>query len=229
MKKSLIFIVLCSFFILALTGCNKNQGQSQNQTQNQSQTQSNAQPQKASNTPDKAVSDFLKDLQHQDYFSAKENYTEDLDNMAQFHNQIETISPAIANKLFEKLADFTYEIESTSIDPNDPSTATVYLTLTFYDAGKAFESMVLEYIENDISMTYDGKSDDDIVKKADEIITDELEDCPKITRSHIPVTVTLDGDAWKVEKMSENPELLNIVCGNILETINKLTLTLEQN
>ena len=93
--------------------------------------------------------------------------------MADFHNQIESISPTVTNKLFSKLTDFTYTIEGSSISPDDSSKATVYVSMEYYDVGKAFETTMLEYIKNEITMTYDGKNDDDIEKKADIRLTKE--------------------------------------------------------
>ena len=222
MKKTLISILFSILLICALTSCSKNKNQNNPQPQEQSQTQ-------VSNETEKVVSNFLKDLQHENYASAKQYYVENLDNMANFHNQIETISPTVTNKFFSKLADFTYTIESSSISKDNPSKATVYVTMEYYDVGKAFETTVLEYIKNEISMTYDGKNDDDIVKKADEIIIENIESSQKTTVTHLPISLTFDQDTWKVEKMSNNPELLNVLSGNILETINKLISTLEQN
>ena len=230
MKKIFRLILLTSLLLLVLTGCNQNQNQSQSQSQtpnqNQSQTQSSS---KSKNSPEQAVSDFLKDLQHEDYSSAKENYVENLDNMANFRNQIESISPSTANKFFSKAADFTYTIESSTIDKEDSNKATVYLTMEYYDIGKAFETTILDYIRTEISMTYDGKNDEDIMTKADEIVASDIESSTQTTVNHIPVSVVLEKDTWKVDKMSKNPELLNVLSGNILSTINELTLELQKD
>ena len=99
--------------------------------------------------------------------------------------------------------------------------------MNYYDVGKAFETTLLEYMKNDISMTYDGKKDDDISKKADEIITEVLDKSSKETLSHIPVSLVLEDSNWKVTKISENPELLNALTGNIVKTIEKLITTIH--
>lgn len=223
MKRLLILLMICQL-ILIPTGCNINQAQNNAESQSKNENQISA-----DSLPEKAVDGLLKALQHQDFSGAKKYYVENFDNMANFHNQLEDISPAVANQFFSKLADFTYSIESTFIDSNNPSQATAYVTMDYYDAGKAFETILLEYIKNDISMTYDGKKDDDIRKQADEIITEVLDKSSKETLSHIPVSLVLKDSSWKVTKISENPELLNALTGNILTTIEKLTVTINTN
>lgn len=220
MKKSLVLILFASLLIFSFIGCNKNQNSNQNQAQNQSQT---------ANTPEQAVSDFLTAMQHEKYSGATKYYKENLDNMANFRNQVETISPAIANKLFSKLADFTYTIEESVSSQEDSSKATVYVTMDYYDVGQAFETALLDYIKNDISMTYDGKTSDDIIKKADETVTETINSSKKTTINRVPILLTLDDDTWKVEKMSQNTELLNVLTGNILETINKVTASTQNS
>ncbi len=224
MKKIFKFILLSSLLLIVFTGCNLNQNKTQNQSQNQSPNAS-----QAKNSPEQAVSDFLKDLQNQDYASAKANYVENLDNMANFRNQIESISPSTATNFFNKLADFTYTIESSTINEQDSSKATVYLSMEYYDVGKAFETTILDYIRTEISMTYDGKNDEDIVTKADEIVASDIESSKKTTINHVPVSVVLEDSSWKIDKMSKNPELLNVLSGNIMDTINKLTLSLQKD
>ena len=228
MKKIFRVILLSSLLLLVLIGCNQNQNktQSQNQTSSTSQSANTSQPK---NSPDKAVSDFLKDLQNQNYASAKANYVETLDNMANFRNQIESISPSTATNFFNKLAEFTYTVESSTMDENDPTKATVNLTMEYYDVGKAFETTVLDYIRTEITMTYDGKNDEDIVTKADEIVVEDIKSSTKTTANHVPVSIVLEKDTWKVDKMSKNPELLNVLSGNIMDTINKLTLLLQND
>lgn len=232
MKKIFRFIVLSSLFLVILTGCNQTssnaQPQDQNQIQNQIQSNSESNAH-ATNSPKQAVSDFLNDLQNEKYTGVKSNYVENLDNMAHFRNQIESISPSTANSFFSKLADFTYTVESSTIDENNPNKALVYLTMDYYDVGKAFETTILDYIRTEISMTYDGKNDDDIVRKIDEIVSTNIKSSTQVTTKHIPVSVTLEKNTWKVEKMSKNPELLNVLSGNIMDTINNLTLLLQKN
>jgi len=222
MKKSFIFILFSILLILSLIGCNKSPTQNQGQSQSQSQSKGQSSSQ-ATNTPEQAVSDFLTAMQHQQYTGVSKYYAENLDNMANFRNQIETISPTIANKFFSKLAEFTYTIEHSSVDSKDPSKATVFVTINYYDVGQAFEKTLLEYIKDDISMTYDGKKDDDIIKKADETIVENINSSKQTTANHVPILLSLDDNKWKVNKLSENTELSNILSGNILETINTIT------
>lgn len=221
MKRLFIVLMICQL-ILITTGCNINQVQNNAESQNEKQIS-------ADSLPEKAVNGLLKALQHQDFSGAKKYYVKNFDNMANLHNQLEDISPAAANQFFSKLADFTYSIESTFIDSNSPSQATAYVTIDYYDVGKTFETTLLEYIKNDISMTYDGKKDDDIRKQADEVITEVLDKSSKETLSHIPVSLVLKDSSWKVTKLSENPELLNALTGNILTAIEKLTVTINAN
>lgn len=223
MKRLLIVLMICQL-ILITTGCNINQVQHNAESQSKNEKQISA-----DTLPEKAIDGLLKALQHQDFSGAKKYYVENFDNMANVHNQLEDISPAAANQFFSKLADFTYSIESTFIDSNSPSQATAYVTIDYYDVGKTFETTLLEYIKNDISMTYDGKKDDDIRKQADEIITEVLDKSSKETLSHIPVSLVLKDSSWKVTKLSENPELLNALTGNILTAIEKLTVTINAN
>lgn len=229
MKKLFTCILISSLLLSLFTGCNQTQKNSQNQTQSESQNNAQSTPSQATNSPEKAVSDFLKDLQHEDFSSAKANYVENLDNMANFRNQIESISPSTATQFFSKLADFTYTVESTQPDSQDSSKATVYLTMTYYDVGKAFETTILDYIRTEISMTYDGKNDEDIMTKADEIVAEDIKSSTQVTTKHVPVSVVLEDTKWKVEKMSKNPELLNVLSGNIMGTISELTLTLQKS
>ena len=218
MKKLLVILIICQSLFL-FTGCvsNSNPNSPQPQTNNTS----------IDTTPEEAMEGLLKALQQQNFSKAKQFYVENFDNMANFRNQLEDISPTVANQFFSKLADFTYTIETTSIDSNNPSQATAYISMTYHDIGKAFEITLLEYTKNNISMTYDGKKDDDISKIADTIVTEALDKSSKTTLSHIPVSLTLEDTNWKVGKMSESPELLNALSGNLLNTIDKLSTTIN--
>lgn len=227
MKKFLFSSFLFCLLLLTLVGCN--QAQSQGQGQIQGQSQDDATSQVSSDGPDAVVSDFLKALQQENYASVKSSYSENLDNMANFRNQIEDISPSVANELFSKLADFTYKIEDYTTDPKDPNKATVLITMDYYDLGTAFERSLLEYLKTDIEMTYDGGKGDDIIKKADEIIVDTIKSSKKVTAHHIPVKLTKDNKDWKLDKISTDSELLNALTGNIMQTINTLTEQLSNN
>ena len=219
MKKLLVILIICQSLFL-LNGCtsNSNPNNSQNQTENMASIDT---------TPEEAIEGLLKALQKQNFSKAKQYYVENFDNMANFRNQLENISPTVANQFFSKLADFTYTVERTTIDSNTPSQATAYVTMTYHDIGNAFEVTLLEYTRNNISMTYDGKKDDDISKKADTIVTEALNQSSKTTLSQIPVSLTLEDTNWKVSKMSESPELLNALSGNLLNTIDKLSTTIN--
>lgn len=204
MKKSFLAILYLSLFILLLAGCNNESASKED-------------------SPDAAVTNFLQALQQQNYASAKEYYAENLDNMAQFRNQVEDISPGIAKKLFEKMADFSYTIQDTYIDSSDPNKAKVTVTIDAYDLGKSFESTVLEYIKTDIEMTFDGSKSDDIIKEADSTLSKDIDESKKDFSSEVTISLTKDNDKWKVDKISENKDLLNALSGNIINTIEKLS------
>lgn len=203
MKKTLFSIFYLGLFLLILVSC----GSNTNSTKD----------------PEQVVSNFLQTLQEQNYSSAKNYYAENLDNMAHFRNQIEVINPTVANKLFEKMADFSYTIHQVTIDPNDPNQATVTATIDAYDLGKSFEETVLEYIKNDIKMTFDGSKSDDIIQRAEEILVKDIESSQKTFSTDVTISLTKDQDVWKIDKIGDNPSLLNALSGNIIATIDNLS------
>lgn len=210
MKKKIFSILYLGLCILLLVSCGSNNNNHSN----------------ASNTPDQAVSNFLQAVKHQNYANAKTYYSENLDNMAQFRNQVEDISPSVATKLFDKMADFSYEIHDTKINSNDPNKATVTATIQAYDLGKSFESTVLEYIKTDLEMTFDGAKNDDIIKKVEETLVKDIESSKQTFTTDVTISLTKDNDTWKLDKISDNPTLLNALSGNIIATIDKLSANL---
>lgn len=207
MKKTLIPIIFLSLLLVCFVGCNRNSSQV--------------------DTPDQVVSHFLQALQQQNYAKAKAHYSENLDNMAHFRNQIEEISPSVAHDLFSKMSDFSYTTEEVTIDPKDSSKASVVTTITSYDLGKSFESTVLDYIRTDLEMTFDGSSSDDIIKKTEETIVKDIESSQKTFVSKVIINLTKEDDTWKVDKISDNPALLNALSGNIINTIDQLSSSLK--
>lgn len=207
MKKSFISIVFLSLLIMLFVSCNQNQSQV--------------------DSPDTVVSNFLQAVQQQNYASAKTYYAENLDNMANFRNQIEEISPSVANKLFSKMSDFSYTVHEVTIDPNDSTKASVAVTITAYDLGKAFESTVLDYIKTDLEMTFDGSTSDDIIKQAEEVIVKDIESSEKTFVSDAIITLTKENDTWKLDKISDNTTLINALSGNIINTIDQLSAQLQ--
>lgn len=205
MKKSVISIIFFSLLMMLFVGCNQNQVDS----------------------PEKVASNFLQALQQQKYTSAKTYYSENLDNMANFRNQIEDISPSVANKLFSKMSDFSYTIHETTINPNDSNKASVTATITAYDLGKSFESTVLDYIKTDLEMTFDGATSDDVIKQAEEVIVNEIESSEKTFVSDVTITLTKKDNVWTIDKISDNPVLLNALSGNIINTIEQLSTNLQ--
>ncbi len=198
MKKKylLIFILL----IFCLTSCSKQE------TEN----------------PGETVVNFLKALQQQNYASAKAYYSENLDNLPNFKNKIEAISPAVANELFNKLADFSYTIKKVEIDPNDKNKASVTVSLQCYDLGSAFQNIILDYLKTDLEMTFDGAKDEEIIQKAEETILADISKSEKNFRQAIIIALTKEDDVWKLDKISENRELLNALSGNIINTIEEI-------
>lgn len=207
MKKSFVSIIVLSLLVMLFVSC----GHTQSQVDG----------------PDSVTSNFLQALQQQNYASAKTYYAENLDNMANFRNQIEEISPSVANKLFSKMSDFSYTINEVTIDPDDSTRASVTATITAYDLGKSFESAVLDYIKTDLEMTFDGATSDDVIEKTEEIIVKEIESSEKTFVSDVTISLTRENDTWKIDKISDNPTLLNALSGNIINTIDQLSASLE--
>lgn len=207
MKKSFISIIFLSLLIMLFVSCNQNQSQV--------------------DAPDTVVSNFLQAVQQQNYASAKSYYAENLDNMANFRNQIEEISPSVANKLFSKMSDFSYMVHEVTIDPNDSTKASVAVTITAYDLGKAFESTVLDYIKTDLEMTFDGSTSDDIIKQAEEVIVKDIESSEKTFVRDVTITLTKENNTWKLDKISDNTALTNALSGNIINTIDQLSAQLQ--
>lgn len=200
MKKKYLLIFTSILLIFCLTSCSKQE------TQN----------------PGETVVNFLNALQQQNYASAKAYYSENLDNLPNFKNKIEAISPSVANELFNKLADFSYTIKKVEIDPNDKNTASVTVSLQCYDLGDAFENIILDYLKTDLEMTFDGAKDEEIIQKAEETILADISKSEKTFRRTIIIALTKEEDTWKLDKISENRELLNALSGNIINTIEEI-------
>lgn len=200
MKKKSLLIFISILLIFCLTSCSKQE------TEN----------------PGETVVNFLNALQQQNYASAKAYYSENLDNLPNFRNKIEAISPAVANELFNKLADFSYTIKKVEIDPNDKNKASVTVSLQCYDLGSAFQNIILDYLKTDLEMTFDGAKDEEIIQKAEETILADISKSEKNFRQAIIIALTKEDDVWKLDKISENRELLNALSGNIINTIEEI-------
>lgn len=209
MKKSLLYLIPILILACIFVGCD----------------QSSAHASSAS--PQASVDSFLQSIQKQDYSSSKTYYAENLDNMANFKNQIEDISPHVANELFNKMADFTYTINNSTIDRNNQQKAIVNVTINAYDLGKSFESTVLDYIKTDLEMTFDGAKSEDIVKETENVIVNEITNSNQTFSTTVDISLTKEKDAWKLDKISENPDLINALSGNIIFTIEKLSQTIQ--
>lgn len=218
MKKTFFSIFYMSLLALLLIGCNSN---SNNNSNSPNSIMNNITHNES--TPNQAVSDFLDAAKQQNYAHAKTYYSENLDNMAQFKNQVEDISPTVANKFFDKISDFSYEIHDTSISSDDPNKATVTATIQAYDLGKSFEATVLDYIKTDLEMTFDGAKNDEIIKQVEETLVKDIESSEKTFRTDVTISLSKENDTWKLDKISDNPALLNALSGNIIATIDKLS------
>lgn len=200
MKKKYVLICICLLLALCLTSCSKQE------TEN----------------PGEIVVNFLNALQQQNYASAKTYYSENLDNLPNFRNKIEAISPAVANELFDKLADFSYTVKKVEIDPNDHNKAYVTVSLQCYNLGTCFKKIVTDYLKTDLEMTFDGAKDEDIVKKAEETILTDITNSEKNFRRTVIISLAKQDKIWKLDKISENHELLNCLSGNIINTIQEM-------
>ncbi len=216
MKKTLFSIFYISLLALLLIGCNSNNNSNNNPNSIMNHITH------TESTPNEAVSNFLEAAKQQNYAHAKTYYSENLDNMSQFKNQVEEISPTVANKFFDKISDFSYEIHDTSISSDDPNKATVTATIQAYDLGKSFEATVLDYIKTDLEMTFDGAKNDEIIKQVEETLVKDIESSEKTFTTDVTISLTKENDTWKLDKISDNPSLLNALSGNIIATIDKL-------
>lgn len=203
MKKSIGYSLSLIIILFLFTSCN--------------QFKSDSPP------PETVVDSFLQALQKQDYASIKSYYSENMDNMANFRNQIEEISPKVANELFNKLADFSYTIDNVTLDSTDSSKATVNTTILAYDLGPTFEQMVLDYIQSDIKMTFDGAKSEEIIKNAESLIITELQQATQTFSTPAIIHLSKEKDQWKLDKISENLPLLNALSGNIIFTLDTLS------
>ena len=202
MKKSFFYLLSLIFSLFILCSCSQS-------TSDQ-------------NTPEATVKSFMKALQNQDYSTTETYYAENMDNMANFRNQVEVISPHVATELFNKMSDFTYVINDVTIDSSDSSKAIANVTITAYDLGSSFESTVLDYIKSDIEMTFDGAKSEDIIKSIEDTLVNDIKSSDTTFDTTVDIHLTNQDDSWKVDKISDNPELLNALSGNIIHTINSL-------
>lgn len=202
MKKSFFYLLSLIFSLFILCSCSLS-------TSDQ-------------NTPEDVINSFMKALQHQDYSSTETYYAENMDNMANFRNQVEVISPHVATELFNKMSDFTYVINDVTTDSSDSTKAIANVTITAYDLGNTFEETVLDYIKSDIEMTFDGAKSEDIVKSIEDTLVNDIKTTEQTFDTTVDIHLTNKDDSWKVDKISDNPKLLNALSGNIINTINSL-------
>lgn len=225
MKKFAYTLICTALLTTSLVGCggsNNNSSQQANQNTKVTAVDEN-EPQHPATTkaPDEVVDKFLKNIQHQKYAGNSATYKENMDNMADFRNQIETISPSVAGALFDKLADFTYKIDDTVYDDKDDTKATVLVTMNYYDLGSKVNTAFLSYIANNLEMTYTGSKEKDIIESAEKNIIPIIDSAQQVSVKSVPITLTREDTHWKINKMTDNPLLLNILTGNILNSIHQ--------
>ncbi len=181
------------------------------------------------NTPEETVDNFLQAIQSQGYTVAKKFYSSNLDNMAGLRNQFEGISPAIADRLFRKIAGFAYTIDNVVYSKSSADNAKVNVTITSYDLGTAFEKMLIEYMKANFQMTFDGATDDDITQKAEDLILSDIEKTSKSFTSSVTIPVSRVGNQWQIDKIGQNKKLLNALSGNIINTLDALSKKINEN
>ena len=207
MKKLSFLILISSLLVFTLIGCSNSASEE---------------------NPGEVTINFLKALQQQNYSSVKQYYTENIDNLSNFKNKIESISPHVANELFGKMAEFDYTIDKVEISSEDPNKAIVTVTMKCYDLGKAFESTILEYTKTDLEMTFDGSKNEEILKKAEETIMTDINNSEQSFIKTVPVYLTKKDESWKVDTLSKSSEFLNALSGNILNTIDEISQSISE-
>ena len=201
----MLFILLCFMLALFCIGCS-----SEN-----------------SDNPGEVATKFLNALQSAHYDEAKTYYAENMDNMPNFRNKIESISPLVASELFDKLSDFSYTIHQVQINANDKNKATITVSFDCYDLGNAFEATILDYLKTDLEMTYSGGKNEDIIKAAEETIVKEIQNSNKNYTETAYLYLTKENHTWKVDSLSNNKPILNVLSGNLIYTIENLSNTLH--
>lgn len=208
MKKKFYYLISLVFIVFCFCACSQKQSTS---------------------TPEGTVEAFLKGLQHQQYASTESYYAENMDNMANFRNQVEDISPHVATELFKKMADFSYTIGNVTFDSIDSNKALVNATITAYDLGPSFEQTVLDYIKSDIKMTFEGAESKDIIKSVEDTLVTAITNAQEKFTTSVQIGVTKTDDTWQVDKISDNVALMNALSGNIMYTIDRLSEELSSN
>lgn len=205
MKKKLLYLTFYCLLILSLVGCSS----------------------EVTEGPGDVTAHFLNALQQQNYSSVKQYYSENVDNLSHFKNKVESISPLVANELFNKLADFSYIIEKIELDEKDENKASVLLTMKSYDLGKVFENTILDYLKTDLTMSFNGATADDIIKEAEKIIVEDIKNSQKTFNETVTVTLSRENNTWKIDELEDNIPFLNALSGNIIYTVDQLSEILD--
>lgn len=196
MKKTL-YIILSIIMIFTIPGCNEPEV----------------------DNPGEVVVNFLNAMMAQDYTHAKSYYTEDLDNIPNFRNKLEAVSPLVANEFFSKIADFNYTTKKVALDSSNPNKAYVTVNIQPYDLQNFYRAVFTDYIKIDLEMTFDGASEDQITKEAEDTLLSTITMAPLSYYKTIVISLTRVDKVWKLDKLSENKELLDVLSGNMLSAI----------
>ena len=76
-------------------------------------------------------------------------------------------------------------------------------------------------------MTFNGAKDDEITQQAETVIIDNLSQSKQDFNRTVPITLTLEDNVWKVDKLDNNPDLMNALSGNILYTIRDMMNSIQ--
>lgn len=201
MKKKYLYPLLITLITIALVGCNT----------------------KPTN-PRENAGNFLDAVKQQDFSKAEQFYEETFENIPLLKNKVEAVSPAVAKELFNKLSDFDYDIERVEEDSKDSNQAIVWVKITYYNLGSAFESVIKDFLAEDIQMSFSGANKDETIKKAEEIILVKLGGAKKETAESIPIRMTKEENKWIVQSLTDNKELLNALSGNIISSLPNIDL-----
>ncbi len=197
MKKSRYIILFIIAMIFVIPGCNQSEAPN----------------------PGEVVVNFLNSMMDQDYTHAKSYYTEDLDNLPNFRNKLEAISPLVANEVFNKISDFNYTTKKVALDPNNLNKAYVTVSIQCYDLKDLYKTILTDYIKTDLEMTFDGASNDEITKEAEDTLISIINNAPRDYYKTIDISLTKTDKIWKIDKLSKNSALLDALSGNIISAI----------
>lgn len=158
-------------------------------------------------TPTSAAQTYLKE--------AKEKVNEaSQDVLDQFTGTGEFTIP---NDLLKKLGDFSYKITNEKITD---TTATVDVTFTAYDFGKAFKATFPSIIAYSVNESLAGTNQETISQEIQKMFIDGFNTAEKDFTTTI--TLTLHQDDNKKWVVDDNQDLQNVISGNLVNTVKEL-------